>query len=80
MTWRDDALCAGDDRAEAWFAHPTDTEGVAYALAVCERCPVRRTCAEYALENRIADGLWGGLTETQRQSIRRRESRLAAKP
>jgi hypothetical protein len=39
------------------------------ARQVCARCPVRRPCLEYALSNRIAYGIWGGLTERERRTL-----------
>jgi len=80
MSWRDKALCRFEDSPEKWFASPTDTETIAYAVAVCERCPVRERCAEYALTERIADGVWGGLTEQERETIRRRNQRMTRTP
>ena len=31
------------------------------AIAVCHRCEVRETCLQFALDNRITDGIWGGV-------------------
>lgn len=38
------------------------------AIAVCYRCPVRRPCRAYALGIRGLHGVWGGLTEGQRDA------------
>ena len=40
------------------------------AKAVCARCPVREACFRYALDNDL-QGVWGGYTEGERESIRR---------
>ncbi len=45
------------------------------AKAVCGRCAVRLACAAYALDNDISHGVWGGLSEQERRSIRRRQKR-----
>lgn len=37
------------------------------AKSICERCPVRVLCRDYALSTRVA-GVWGGTTETERYS------------
>jgi WhiB family redox-sensing transcriptional regulator len=37
------------------------------AKAVCAGCPVRRQCLQYALATRQMHGVWGGLTEDERQ-------------
>jgi WhiB family transcriptional regulator, redox-sensing transcriptional regulator len=45
------------------------------ARAICEGCAVQAECLRYALENRIKDGIWGGRTEQQRQSLLRSRRR-----
>jgi WhiB family transcriptional regulator, redox-sensing transcriptional regulator len=39
---------------------------------LCESCPVRPECLEYALADESLTGLWGGTTDTERRLIRRR--------
>ena len=41
------------------------------AVRVCEHCDVRSVCLQYALENGIEFGIWGGLTERQRRRVAR---------
>lgn len=36
---------------------------------ICGRCPHRIECREYALDNQITEGFWGGTTPTQRKKI-----------
>jgi WhiB family redox-sensing transcriptional regulator len=43
---------------------------------VCEGCTVTEPCLEYALEQRIEHGVWGGCSERQRRRIRRERRRL----
>ncbi|MGI9643795.1 MAG: WhiB family transcriptional regulator [Ilumatobacteraceae bacterium] len=54
---------------------PSDGVGVDRARKICRDCPVAATCLEYALENRIDHGVWGGCSERERRRIlkRRRE-------
>lgn len=33
-------------------------------------CPVRDTCLEFALETNQRDGVWGGMTETERHKLK----------
>jgi WhiB family redox-sensing transcriptional regulator len=49
----------------------------AEARKVCNRCPVRAACLEFALANREPFGMWGGRDETERRTILR-QRRMAA--
>ena len=73
-SWRLDAACRQVD-PELFF--PIGTTGpaieqVGRAKGICQACPVREACLRWALRNRIAFGIWGGTTEEDRQSLRRR--------
>lgn len=39
------------------------------AKAICQSCPVRKPCLEYALGIREPHGIWGGLNETERKQL-----------
>lgn len=68
--WMDQARCRDYD-PEVFFV-----KGAAEsrpAQRVCQRCEVRELCLEYALEQRIDFGIWGGLTERQRRRLLRRQ-------
>lgn len=39
------------------------------ALKACQHCPVRRPCADYALANPGLHGVWGGLTQAERDRM-----------
>jgi WhiB family redox-sensing transcriptional regulator len=39
---------------------------------VCRRCPVTTLCLTYALEIEEPHGMWGGMSEAERQKIRLR--------
>jgi WhiB family redox-sensing transcriptional regulator len=71
--WQLDAACRGLD-TETFF-HPDNERGPrrvareAAAKAVCARCPVIRECAAHALRAREPYGVWGGLSETEREEI-----------
>lgn len=67
-TWQDRALCAEVD-ADMFF--PDSDRDAAAAVQVCSRCDVRRRCLEYAISNDVRYGVWGGLTERDRDLIRK---------
>jgi len=39
--------------------------------AICNDCPVRQECLDYAITTYEIDGIWGGLPAHQRRKIRR---------
>ncbi len=77
--WMARGSCRDMDPA-AFF--PSDGIGVQEAQKTCAQCPVREPCLEYALENRVDHGVWGGTSERERRRIlrRRRISSLQASP
>jgi hypothetical protein len=67
--WRELAACRGTG-LEVFF--PERGESAGPARRVCAACPVRQPCLDYAITNRIAYGVWGGLTERERRALRSR--------
>lgn len=58
---------------------PSDGAGVDRARKICKNCPVVGTCLEFALEERIDHGVWGGCSERERRRIlKRRRSESTA--
>jgi predicted RecB family nuclease len=45
---------------------------LATAKQICASCPLTFQCLEYALKN-VEIGIWGGTTESQRESLRKRK-------
>jgi WhiB family redox-sensing transcriptional regulator len=74
-SWQDDAACrAPGVDPELFF--PVGETGPAIAQiraakAVCARCPVISQCRNWALRIGESDGIWGGLTPTERRRARR---------
>lgn len=63
-----DALCRqvdGDTR------FPENGEIAQPARAICQRCPLRRPCLQYAIDTNQHFGVWGGLTTSERHRVRR---------
>lgn len=71
IAWQDDALCA-EVGGDVWF--PEEHESPRQAKEVCRRCPVRVECLEYALDNDLRFGVWGGTSERERQKIRKQRA------
>lgn len=46
----------------------------AIALSICKRCPIINACFQYAVENNISEGVWGGAVPQQREEYRRKVS------
>ena len=74
--WQEVGSCRQAD--PTLFFHPQNERGLARvrrdqaAKAVCASCPVRIECADYAIRSREPYGVWGGLTEEDRENIYRR--------
>lgn len=64
--WQEQALCAQTD-PEAFF--PDKGGSTREAKRICQACPVRDECLEYALANDERFGIWGGLSERERRRI-----------
>jgi WhiB family redox-sensing transcriptional regulator len=65
----DDAKCA--EVAPDIFFPEFGNNHTRQAVKICEECPVRLICLEYALTNEESWGIWGGLTPGQRRRLRR---------
>lgn len=80
--WRDQAACREED-AEMFFASELTAAGkqdVEQAKAVCRRCPSAIDCLGFALDERIDYGIFGGLNEQERASLRRAATRRRLTP
>ena len=59
------------------FFHPEGERGPSRrtrderAKAICQQCPVIRECGEHALAVQEPYGIWGGMTEEEREAIYR---------
>jgi len=70
--WRDAAACRDAD-PDLFF--PIGTTGparrqIGEAKRVCRTCPAQTQCLAWALDNRVADGVWGGTTGEERRAMR----------
>ena len=71
MNWAEAAACRQVD-PDLFFPIGTggpDLAASRRAQSICRGCAVRQECLEWALDHRIAYGIWGGLTEQQRERL-----------
>lgn len=68
--WMAEANCRGMD-PEMFYVERGDSAGLKAARAVCRACDVQAECLAYAVNNGEKFGVWGGLSEKQRRTIRR---------
>ena len=74
--WRSQANCLGVD-PNLFF--PERGASTREAKAVCRGCVVKDDCLEYAMVNAERFGIWGGLSERERRSLRRQRKLAKAK-
>ncbi|MGW5679625.1 WhiB family transcriptional regulator [Streptomyces sp. NPDC003860] len=70
-SWHSRSLCRGLAPADAdrlFFPRPRDHKAIAQAKTLCGGCPVKKDCFNHALDNGTKEGIWGGLTEGERQA------------
>ena len=76
--WQLQGRCRSEDNE--LFFHPEGERGPrranreASAKAVCRGCPVLMLCRKHALESREPYGIWGGLSESEREQLWDRSS------
>ena len=73
--WQQQAECLHHAGQVDFF--PARGESVRDAKAVCTICPVKSECLEFAMRLKVVHGVWGGLSERERRSLRRARNRDA---
>lgn len=66
--WAGKARCPETD-PEAFF--PEKGGSTNEAKKVCQRCPVKDPCLQWALDNDERFGVWGGMSERERRRLQR---------
>ena len=77
MDWRSKAACLSVD-PELFFPIGNTGPAIAQAAeakAVCRTCSVQTVCLQWALDNNQDSGVWGGMSEEERRSLKRRAAR-----
>jgi len=67
--WSQIGSCRGMS-VDIFFA--TMADEIEAAKAICRRCPVRLPCLDEAVRNPSVRGVWGGASDNDRLSMRRR--------
>jgi len=62
-------LCQ-DEPIELFYPRYDAPSSTAEARAICDRCPVKPECLEWALDHK-EEGVWGGTSEATRRSLER---------
>lgn len=86
--WQDDAACASAAFGEVW-TDPTasgrwESREHSMAKQICQACPVRIQCLQYALHyeqgvgKRMRYGIWGGLSPEERWRLATRHRILTS--
>jgi WhiB family redox-sensing transcriptional regulator len=75
LAWQERARCRDLD-VEMFF--PEKGRAARAAKRVCMGCVVREECLEYALRRHETEGVWGGLTPTERRRLARERRKVPA--
>ena len=78
MSWKEQARCKGEPLSTFFIVGPLENEKQAHAdwpriNELCGKCPVQQECLDYAVNNHIRQGIWGGKTLTQRRKYRKQQ-------
>ena len=80
LEWQEDAACREFDNVLFFGAEDGESElerqtREAHAKTICNSCPVKQPCLEFAMETNQKYGIWGGYTDKERGSLKRRRAR-----
>lgn len=81
--WRDDAACREHPEPETWFpvgSSPEALQAEEAAKRVCNRCPVRTDCLDWAMDTGQDTGVWGGVSEYDRADLTGRHQQYRTSP
>jgi WhiB family redox-sensing transcriptional regulator len=76
--WQETGTCA-DPGVDSELFFPGDEDGPQSmpARRLCAGCPLVQQCRSYAIGAGMAAGIWGGLSTTERDRLRRAAGRTA---
>jgi len=65
--WHADAACRGLGNHLFFFERGDNHATIEASKEFCKACVVRERCLEYAMNNNIVQGIWGGATPNDRR-------------
>lgn len=68
FAWHPGLPCTSPDHDPDLWHQTGDGDGPA-AKRLCQRCPLLRECATWAIETRQAYGIWGATTPADRERL-----------
>lgn len=71
--WQRQAACLNHPEPDLFFPEQGRAKAKR-ARAICADCPVKTECLEYALDEHIVFGIWGGLTRDERATYKRKQT------
>lgn len=66
--WMSQAKCAG---ADTGLFFPTGNDVARQAKWMCRSCPVQQACGQWAIDNGIEFGIWGGMSTPERNGVKK---------
>jgi len=75
LSWKAEGACRW---IEPELFYPVSDADAEPAKQVCATCAVQQRCLEFAVDSREFEGVWGGLTGTERRALHRRRRVLTA--
>ncbi len=63
------ALCADPLVDPEWFFNEPEYQ---LAKIICDQCPVKLACGQWAINNNEQNGVWGGLTPDERHKLKKK--------
>lgn len=69
--WMEDAACAQIGPGLFYVGEKAQAREYDAARSVCNTCPVKVDCLEFALEVDDRHGMWGGLSPQEREKVRK---------
>jgi WhiB family transcriptional regulator, redox-sensing transcriptional regulator len=78
--WTDAAACKGMPTSMFFPLKGGPNKTVRAAKAICVDCVVKTNCLNFALDNAMQYGIWGGATTKERRHLRAARKYNAANP